>query len=104
MPYTLNDFRKQIGELLKPGAKERFLESQNIQSWSDAEHEPHRFAAIIDAMTPAERELPSLINDHRLRRIATGAGVAPTVVRKLLTYHELLNQSFSRWKSSHRRF
>ncbi len=40
--------------------------------------------AIIDSMTPAERENPALINGSRKNRIAKGAGVSIVEVNRFL--------------------
>ena len=48
------------------------------------ERELRRTEAIIQSMTPAEREKPSLINPARKRRIAAGSGTRVEDVNRLL--------------------
>ena len=48
------------------------------------ERELRRTEAIIQSMTPAEREKPSLINPARKRRIAAGSGTKVEDVNRLL--------------------
>jgi len=43
-----------------------------------------RLLGILDAMTRAERADPSLLNDSRVRRVASGSGVSPEEVRRLV--------------------
>jgi signal recognition particle subunit SRP54 len=56
-------------------------ELKNVQI---EDREVARIEAIIRAMTPAEREDPSVINGSRRTRIANGSGVMPSEVSNLL--------------------
>ena len=51
-----------------------------------------RTAAIIQSMTPYERENPSVLNSSRKRRIALGAGVKVEDINKLLKQFDMMNQ------------
>jgi signal recognition particle subunit SRP54 len=48
------------------------------------ERELRRTIAIIDSMTPRERQEPSVINGSRRKRIARGSGSAVEDVNRLL--------------------
>src|SRR5690606_5092103 len=48
------------------------------------EREVNRIEAIIQSMTPAERENPKIINGSRRARIARGAGTTTTAINQLL--------------------
>ena len=54
-----------------------------------------RTEAIIQSMTPDEREDPSLLNSSRKKRIAAGSGTQVVDVNRLLKQFELL-QSLTR--------
>ena len=49
-----------------------------------------RMEAIIQSMTPYERENPSVLNSSRKRRIAAGAGVQVVDVNRLLKQFEMI--------------
>ena len=51
-----------------------------------------RTAAIIQSMTPYERENPSVLNSSRKRRIALGSGVKVEDINKLLKQFDMMNQ------------
>ena len=51
-----------------------------------------RIQAIIQSMTPYERENPSVLNSSRKRRIALGSGVKVEDINKLLKQFDMMNQ------------
>ncbi len=51
-----------------------------------------RTEAIIQSMTPFERENPSVLNHSRKRRIAAGAGVKVEQINQLLKQFDMMNQ------------
>ena len=51
-----------------------------------------RTAAIIQSMTPLERENPSILNASRKKRIAAGCGMQVSDVNRLLKSFEMLQQ------------
>jgi signal recognition particle subunit SRP54 len=59
---------------------------------NQAKLELKRFKAIISSMTMNERVMPSLINGSRRQRIASGAGVVPQDITKLLAKFEEMQQ------------
>ena len=87
--FTLEDFLEQMQALKKMGPLQNIIgmlpgvpkELKNVQI---EDREVARIEAIIRAMTPAEREDPSLINGSRRTRIANGSGVASSDVNNLL--------------------
>ncbi|NUQ61239.1 MAG: signal recognition particle protein [Pirellulales bacterium] len=89
--FTFEDFRKLMTQTKRLGPLSKVLGLipglGNLTSMigdADAEGEMRRLAGIIDSMTPAERRAPSKIDQSRRRRIATGAGVEPHEVNKLV--------------------
>lgn len=89
--FTLEDFRDQLKSLRKLGSLDSILkmmpkvgmmkELQNIQP---DEKELTRIVAIIDSMTPRERDNHMIINGSRRRRIARGSGTTVNEVNNLL--------------------
>ena len=51
-----------------------------------------RTEAIIQSMTPRERDNPSVLNHSRKRRVAAGAGVKVEDINRLLKQFETMNQ------------
>ncbi len=91
--FTLVDFRTAMCQMRKLGPLKQ------IMSWipgmgkvveimsacdDDAEQDLKRIEGIIDAMTPAERVNPALIESARRQRIATGSGTGEADVSKLI--------------------
>ena len=49
-----------------------------------------RTEAIIQSMTPYERENPSCLNHSRKRRVAAGSGVKVEEINRLLKQHDMM--------------
>ena len=54
--------------------------------------------AIINSMTPRERQKPQIINGSRRRRIALGSGTLVQDVNKLLNQFEEMRKLFKKMK------
>jgi signal recognition particle subunit SRP54 len=89
--FTLDDFRSQLQQIKKlgpigqvmqmiPGAGEMAGAAQ--QAVDDGQLT--RVEAIIDSMTPDERQRPEIIKASRRRRIALGSGTTTADVNRLL--------------------
>jgi len=65
---------------LLPGMNAKM--TQQINNFDDAEIV--RTKAIIESMTPAEREDPSILNGSRRARIAKGSGRAVSEINRLV--------------------
>jgi len=79
--FTLEDFRDQLKSLRKLGSLESILKMmpkvgmmKDLQNMQPDEKELTRIVAIIDSMTPKERDNHMIINGSRRRRIARGSG------------------------------
>src|SRR3954471_6601230 len=82
--FTLEDFIAQMGQVKKLGPMGKvmgmipgmgdMLKQVNMKE-GDIERSLNRMKAMHDAMPPAERKKPDLIEHGRRRRIAKGAGV-----------------------------
>ena len=89
--FTLEDFRQQLKQVRKMGPISKLMEmipsmggNVDMKALAPGEDDLRRFGAIIDSMTPDERQNPSLINGSRRRRIATGSGTTVQDVNQLL--------------------
>ena len=96
--FTLTDYLDQMAQLknmgdlesiagMIPGMDAKALKGAKIDDRAMARQE-----AIILAMTPTERENPSLLNSSRKKRIAAGSGTAVVDVNRLLKQYEALQQ------------
>ena len=87
--FNFNDFRDQINQIKKMGNLKDIASMipgmgkmlKNVDIPDDAFKQTE---AIIDSMTPAERENPEIINARRRERIAKGSGTTVADVNKLL--------------------
>jgi signal recognition particle subunit SRP54 len=89
--FTLEDFRDQLKSLRKLGSLESILKMmpkvgmmKELQNMQPDEKELTRIVAIIDSMTPKERDNHMIINGSRRRRIARGSGTSVQEVNNLL--------------------
>jgi signal recognition particle subunit SRP54 len=89
--FTLEDFRDQLKSLRKLGSLESILKMmpkvgmmKELQNMQPDEKELTRIVAIIDSMTPRERDNHMIINGSRRRRIARGSGTTVNEVNNLL--------------------
>ncbi len=96
--FNLADYLEQMGQLKKlgnletiagmlPGVDPKALKGANLDDKILLHQE-----AIIQSMTPRERENPSILNASRKRRIAAGCGLTVTDVNKLLKQFETMQQ------------
>ena len=87
--FNFNDFRDQIAQIKKMGNLKDLASMipgmgkalKDIDIPDDAFKQTE---AIIDSMTPTERENPEIINASRRERIARGSGTTVAEVNKLL--------------------
>ena len=89
--FTLEDFRDQLKALRKLGSLDSILKMmpktgmmKELRNMQPDENELTRIVAIIDSMTPRERENHMIINGSRRRRIARGSGTSVERVNDLL--------------------
>ncbi len=89
--FTLQDFLEQLQKIRKMGpisqllmmmpGMSRFRDQINNE---EAEKRLRRVEAIINSMTPQEREKPKILNASRKKRIAAGSGVEVRDVNDVL--------------------
>ncbi len=96
--FTLSDFYDQLSQLKNMGSLDEIaamMPGMNAGALKGAQVDEKamgRTAAIIQSMTPYERENPSVLNSSRKRRIALGAGVKVEDINKLLKQFDMMNQ------------
>ena len=91
--FNFNDFREQINQVKKMGNLKDLASMipgmgkalKDVDIPDDAFKQTE---AIIDSMTPAERERPEIINTSRRERIARGSGTQVVDVNRLLKQFE----------------
>jgi len=89
--FTLEDFRDQLRQIRKLGPLGSLLDMmpkvgmlKELKDVKVDEKEINRVVAIIDSMTPKERDNHMIINGSRRRRIARGSGTSVQEVNQLL--------------------
>ena len=91
--FNFNDFLEQLEMMKKLGSMKSILSMipgmgamANQLKNVDLENseEIKRIKALINSMTPKEREAPSLMNISRKKRIAKGSGLSEVQVNKIL--------------------
>jgi signal recognition particle subunit SRP54 len=96
--FTLDDFMSQMGQVKKLGPMGKVMGmipgmsemSKNMNMGEgDVEKQMGRMRAIYDSMNKKERRNPDLLDGPRRRRIAVGAGVAPTEVGQFMKQFEM---------------
>ncbi len=89
--FTLTDFLAQLGAMKNMGSISKLMGlipgmnpkmQQQVSGLDDAELV--RTRAIIESMTPAERENPEILNGSRRARIAKGSGRAVSEINRLI--------------------
>ena len=104
--FTLEDFRDQLKQLRKLGPLESLIGmipqlgplGKELKNAKVDEKEMTRIVAIVDSMTPDERNNHMIINGSRRRRIAMGSGTTVQDVNQLLkqyTQARKMMKSFS---------
>ena len=89
--FTLEDFMKQMQQIRKMGPIGQLLEmipgmnkmAKNVDL-SNAEGDLKRIEAIIQSMTPKERNNPKILKASRKRRVAAGSGTTVQEINAVL--------------------
>ena len=90
--FDLEDFLGQLQQMKKMGPLSQILEmipgfsavGKRLPAEALDDKQIKRIEAIIQSMTPAERQNPLIIDGSRRRRIARGSGASPQDVNQLL--------------------
>jgi len=108
--FTLEDYMEQFEQLKNMGSLEQMMSlipGMNQGALKDAkidEKQLDRTRAIIQSMTPRERQKPDIINASRKRRIAQGCGQTVEEVNRLLRQFEAMNKMMKQFNSKKGRF
>ena len=106
--FTLEDFSQQISQVMKmgsigklmgmlPGEFGKMSQSVNPQ---EAEKKVRTSQAVIQSMTPAERQNPKILNASRRKRIAAGSGTQVYDVNQLMKQYRDAQKLFKQLKKS----
>jgi signal recognition particle subunit SRP54 len=91
--FNFNDFLEQLEQMKKLGSLKSLISmipgmgkmAEAVKDLDlDNSAEIKKIKAMINSMTPKERENPDLLNNSRKRRIAQGAGLSQVEVNKVL--------------------
>ena len=95
--FTMNDYLKQLRMLRRMGSIKDLLgmlplkmfgiDPSMLENARIDENQLKRIEAIINSMTPKEREYPEIIDGSRKARIARGSGTSIREVNKVLKHY-----------------
>ena len=102
--FTLNDLLEQMKQIKGMGPLGQVLGmipgiKVDDEQARQGEKELKRTEAIIQSMTPAEREKPSIVSPSRKRRIAAGSGTRVEDVNRLLRQFEQMQKMMKQLSS-----
>jgi signal recognition particle subunit SRP54 len=101
--FSLEDFRGQLRQVKKLGSLQSIMGMMpkigpfaNMQQAADKvdDKQINRVEAIINSMTPYEREHHEVINGSRRKRIARGSGTSVQEVNQLLKQYAQMRKMF----------
>ncbi|MBR6800519.1 MAG: signal recognition particle protein [Eubacteriaceae bacterium] len=106
--FTLQDYLDQMEQMAQMGGMEELLGALpgagKMKGLEVNQKEMNRTKAIIQSMTPKERNNPKIINASRKRRIAAGSGTTVTEVNRLLNGFEQSKKLIKQMSSQKRKF
>ena len=96
--FTLTDYYDQLQQLKGMGSLQDVagmipgMDAKALQGASIDEKAMGRIEAIIQSMTPYERENPNVLNSSRKKRIAAGSGTTVVDINRLLKQFEMMQK------------
>ncbi len=103
--FTLEDLRDQLRQMRRLGPLAQVLEAlprggpfRGLDPSMIDESKLRRVEAVIDSMTPREREKPLLLNASRKRRIARGSGTSVQEVNQLVKQFRAMRKMMKKVK------
>ena len=106
--FDMNDMLDQLAQVKKMGGAAAMLSmipGGNKIDPNDVDEKAFiHIEAIIQSMTKAEREKPSIINPKRKRRIAAGSGTSVEEVNRLLRQFETMQKMMKKIKKNPKAF
>jgi signal recognition particle subunit SRP54 len=103
--FNFSDFLNQLAQIKKMGPMDQLmgmLPGMNNSAMKNVkvdDKEMARIEAIILAMTPRERDKPTLINGSRRLRIAKGSGTSVQQVNRLLKQFEQMKKMMKKFNN-----
>ncbi len=103
--FTLEDLKEQLQMIKNLGPLENVLKmipgiGSKIKHLKVDEDRFKRIEAIINSMTPKERNNPKIINGSRKKRIARGSGTSIMEVNKVLKQYQEMKKMMKKMKKS----
>lgn len=102
--FDMNDLLSQLDQLKKMGGAQALMGMMpggaQAQAGDIDEKQFVRIEAIIQSMTPGEREKPKTIDPKRKRRIAAGSGTRVEDVNRLLKMYEQTSKMMKQFKKN----
>ncbi|MDF1527054.1 MAG: signal recognition particle protein [bacterium] len=102
--FDLADFRDQLKKVKEMGSMQEILsmlplpgKMKNAMPAEMDDRELVKVTAIIDSMTPRERQHPKIINGSRRKRISAGSGTTVTDVNRLLKQFDQAKKMMKRF-------
>ncbi|MBP3329624.1 MAG: signal recognition particle protein [Clostridia bacterium] len=97
--FDLNDLIEQIEQVRKMGSIKDTLKmlpgiGKKVDDIDIDERKFDRLRALVESMTPQEREKPDIINPSRKKRIAAGSGQTVEDVNRLLQQFKQMQKMF----------
>ncbi len=97
--FDLEDFREQLQQMKKMGGMSSMLEKlpgmsgmAKLAEQQGPMKEMGKMEAIINSMTPWERQKPELLNGSRKRRICEGSGTQLQDLNRLIKQHKQMQK------------
>ncbi len=108
--FTLEDYMEQFEQLKKMGSLEQLMgmipgmKPGALKDTKIDEKQLDRTRAIIQSMTPQERQKPEMINSSRKKRIAAGCGQTVEEVNRLLRQFEAMSKMLKQFSGKKGKF
>ncbi len=103
--FTLEDLKEQLQMIKNLGPLENVLKmipgiGSKIKHLKVDESRFKKIEAVINSMTPKERQNPKIINGSRKKRIARGSGTSIMEVNKVLKQYQEMKKMMKKMKKS----
>ncbi len=103
--FTLEDLKEQLQMIKNLGPLENVLKmipgiGSKIKHLKVDESRFKKIEAVINSMTPKERQNPKIINGSRKKRIARGSGTTVMDVNKVLKQYQEMKKMMKKMKKS----
>jgi len=105
--FTLDDFKNQLKQIQKMGSIQELIGmipgANKLKGLNVDEKAFVKIEAIINSMTPFERNKHNIVNSSRKRRIALGSGTTVNDVNKLLKQFAQMQKMMKKMSSGNGR-